>query len=62
MGDYAVYLYSRGDKIEHGKISACYDVSALDDVDAAMRAKEEARKQFPHRDEAPWFAYQVERK
>jgi hypothetical protein len=57
---FSVSLYSRGDKIAHGLIRACYDVHADDDVDAAMRAKEEARRQWPHRGQAPWFADRVE--
>jgi hypothetical protein len=62
MSLWTVYLYSRGDRIAHGLIRAAYDISGKDDVDAAMRAKEAARKQFPDRDAKTWFADKVERK
>jgi hypothetical protein len=60
MSQWTVYLYSRGDRIAHGRISACYEIQASDDVEAAMSAKEEARKQFPDRDAKTWFADRVE--
>ena len=54
-----VMLRSRGNRIAHGLIRKSYHIEAKDDVDAAMAAKEKARKEFPDRDCSSWFADQV---
>lgn len=62
MNTFSVTLRSRGNHIKHGLIRARFDIRAHDDVAAAMLAKEQARKQFPDRNDASWFADKVERK
>jgi hypothetical protein len=62
MDKFIVHLYSRGDHLRHGLIRKNYDIRAFDDVDAAMRAKEEAKRQFPDRSSASWFADRVEKR
>jgi hypothetical protein len=62
MDKFIVHLRSRGDHLKHGLIRTHYDIRAHDDVDAAMLAKEEAKKQFPDRSSASWFTDKVERK
>lgn len=53
---FSVTLYSRGDRIAHGRIEKKYSIEAKDDVAAVMVAKEQAKEEFPDRREAPWFA------
>jgi hypothetical protein len=62
MDKFSVYLYSRGNLLAHGLIRTRYTLHAEDDVDAAMSAKEKARKEFPNRDANSWFAELVEKR
>lgn len=58
---YRVHLRNHGNHIKHGLIRTHYDTMALDDVNAAMIAKQKAREQFPDRWDTSWIAYEVER-
>lgn len=46
---YAANLRSRGESLASGVIRLRIDVEARDDVEAAMLAKEEAKRRFPER-------------
>lgn len=60
---YRVHLRNRGSHIKHGVIKISYDIrEVLDDVDAAMIAKQRARQQFPDRGDSSWIADRVERR
>jgi len=61
MEKFCVYLRSRGDQPGQGMIRIHYTIVATDEVEAAMRAKEKAKKRFKNRATAPWYADLVEK-
>lgn len=62
MTRFNVHLRNVGHLPTHDIIRVRYAVCAQDDVAAAMRAKEKARKRFKDRSTSAWFADSVEKR